>query len=73
MSGATQSQIFPFVDPTKWGNSPPMRLISGEGVWVTDSAGKSYIEAMSALWCTGLGFSDETVIAAIKAQLRELP
>ena len=73
MSVTAQSQIFPFVDPTKWENSSPMRFISGEGVRVTDTEGKSYIEAMSALWCTGLGFSDETVIAAIEAQLRELP
>lgn len=73
MSVATQSQIFPFVDPNKWKNSEPTRFISGEGVRVTDADGKSYIEAMSALWCAGLGFSDEAVITAIEAQLRKLP
>lgn len=73
MSVATQSLIFPFVDPNKWKNSPPMRFVSGEGVRVTDAEGKSYIEAMSALWCAGLGFSDEAVIAAIETQLRALP
>ncbi len=73
MSVATQSQIFSFVDPNKWRGSPPMRLVSGQGVRVTDAEGKSYIEAMSALWCAGLGFSDQAVIAAIAAQLRTLP
>jgi 4-aminobutyrate--pyruvate transaminase len=45
----------------------------GKGVYVYDTQGRGYIDGMSGLWCTGLGFGDEELIEAAVAQLRTLP
>lgn len=51
----------------------PLIIESGKGVYVYDGQGKGYIEGMSGLWCSGLGFSDEELIEAGKEQLSKLP
>jgi 4-aminobutyrate--pyruvate transaminase len=48
-------------------------IASGKGVRVTDEQGRSFIEGMAGLWCCGLGFGDEELVAAAKAQLDRLP
>ena len=45
----------------------------GKGIYIYDSHGKGYIEGLSGLWCAGLGFGDEELIEAGKAQLDKLP
>lgn len=44
----------------------------GEGIHVFDQKGKRYIEGMSGLWCTSLGYGNEEVIAATQEQMRKL-
>jgi 4-aminobutyrate---pyruvate transaminase len=51
----------------------PMVLTRGEGVRVYDGEGKAYIEAMSGLWCAGLGFSETRLAEAAYRQLTTLP
>lgn len=51
----------------------PLILESGEGIYVTDSHGKQYIEGMSGLWCTSLGFGDQELQAAAAEQMAKLP
>ena len=46
---------------------------SGEGIHVTDTQGRRFIEGMAGLWCCGLGFGDAELIDAAKAQLDKLP
>ncbi len=48
-------------------------IASGKGVRVTDEHGRSFIEGMAGLWCCGLGFGDQELIDAAKAQLDRLP
>lgn len=50
----------------------PLILERGKGIHVWDSRGKEYIEGMSGLWCTGLGYGDEELIEAATEQLRTL-
>ena len=45
----------------------------GEGVYVFDDDNNGYIEGMSGLWCTGLGFSEQRLVDAATAQLKKLP
>lgn len=45
----------------------------GDGVWVTDSHGKKYIEGMSGLWCLSLGYGQERLVQAATDQMRRLP
>lgn len=49
-----------------------LTIARGEGVYVYDSAGKQYLEGMSGLWCTGLGYNNREVIDAISEQLGNL-
>ena len=51
----------------------PTIMIKGEGIHVTDSAGRRYIEAMSGLWCASLGFSERRLASAGAAALSRLP
>ncbi|WNV85137.1 aminotransferase class III-fold pyridoxal phosphate-dependent enzyme [Umezawaea sp. Da 62-37] len=48
-------------------------LVSGEGCHVTDAAGRRYLDARSALWNAGLGYSNTAVADAVRAQLDQLP
>lgn len=51
----------------------PMIIEEGKGVHVWDNAGNKYIEAMSGLWSTALGFSEQRLIDAATAQMQKLP
>ena len=45
----------------------------GEGVWVHDIHGNSYIEGLAGLWCAALGFNHPRLVAAAKKQMETLP
>ena len=45
----------------------------GEGIYVYDAAGRRFLEGLAGLWCSGLGFGDEELIAAATEQLHRLP
>ena len=45
----------------------------GDGVWITDSHGKKYIEGMSGLWCLSLGYGQKRLVEAAADQMRKLP
>ncbi|MDP6121834.1 MAG: aspartate aminotransferase family protein [Rhodospirillales bacterium] len=45
----------------------------GKGVRVFDENGKGYIEAISGLWCTALGFGEKRLVEAATRAMRELP
>lgn len=51
----------------------PLVFTRGDGIRVYDESGKPYIEAMSGLWCAGLGFSEARLADAAYRQMRELP
>lgn len=49
-----------------------INIVSGKGVYVYDDAGNQYIEGLSGLWCSALGYGNEELIAAITEQLQTL-
>ncbi|WP_236841820.1 aminotransferase [Bosea sp. PAMC 26642] len=54
-------------NPQRHAEIGPLIMTHGEGVYVYDSNGKRYLEAMAGLWCTSLGFSDRRLKAAAAA------
>jgi adenosylmethionine-8-amino-7-oxononanoate aminotransferase len=44
----------------------------GEGVYVYDNQGKQYLEGMSGLWCTSLGYGNQELIDATCEQMQKL-
>ncbi|ANQ14479.1 aminotransferase [Vibrio natriegens NBRC 15636 = ATCC 14048 = DSM 759] len=51
----------------------PILIERGEGVFVYDNHGKKYLEGMSGMWCSGLGFSEKRLGEAAKKQYDILP
>ncbi len=51
----------------------PFIITRAEGVRVYDENGRGYIEGLSGLWCTGLGYGEERLIEAATRELRKLP
>ena len=43
-----------------------------EGAYLWDNQGKQYLEGMSGLWCTALGYGEEELVRAATEQLRKL-
>ena len=52
---------------------PPKIVIGGEGVHITDIDGHRVIDAVGGLWNVNLGYSADSVKAAIARQLSDLP
>ncbi|HEX4105201.1 MAG TPA: aminotransferase [Rhizomicrobium sp.] len=50
----------------------PLILERGQGVRVYDTAGRDYIEAMSGLWCTSLGWGENELAETAAEQMRKL-
>jgi acetylornithine/N-succinyldiaminopimelate aminotransferase len=50
----------------------PVTFASGEGAWLRDTAGKSYLDALSGIAVCGLGHAHPAVSAAICAQSKQL-
>ncbi len=65
--------IHPYTNLKKHAEEGPFIITHGHGVYVYDDQGQKYIEAMSGLWCTSLGFSEQRLIDAAQRQMQELP
>lgn len=51
----------------------PLIIENGKGVHVWDNSGNQYIEAMSGLWSTALGFSEQRLVDVATRQMQKLP
>jgi len=61
--------IYPTTDLTA---TEQLVIERGEGIYVYDNQGKQYLEGLSGLWCTALGYGNEEVIETATAQMRQL-
>ena len=50
----------------------PMVLQSAKGVYITDNHGKQYLEGMSGLWCTAIGYGQEELAKVAYEQMLKL-
>lgn len=65
--------IHPFTDLDLHGRVGPLVLQEGKGVYLYDVDGHKYLDAMAALWCTSLGYSESRLIEVAYAQMKKLP
>jgi len=65
--------IHPYTNLATHLEKGPMILSHGKGIYVYDDKGKEYIEGLSGLWCTSLGFGEEELVNAAMEQMRKLP
>ena len=65
--------LHPQTDLSRHEQIGPHIIERGDGIYVFDDEGKSYIEGLSGLWCASLGFSEERLVQAANRQLKTLP
>ncbi|MBD9502690.1 aspartate aminotransferase family protein [Pseudomonas sp. BGr12] len=65
--------IHAFLDQKALNAEGPRVMVRGEGLHLWDNDGNQYIDGMSGLWCTNLGYGRKDLTAAATAQLDELP
>jgi adenosylmethionine-8-amino-7-oxononanoate aminotransferase len=65
--------IHAFLDQKALNAEGPRVMVRGEGLHLWDNDGNKYIDGMSGLWCTNLGYGRKDLTAAATAQLDELP
>ncbi len=64
--------LHPQTDPAALDAQGPLIIERGEGVFVTDVTGRSYLEGMSSLWCAALGFNEARLAQVAADQIAQL-
>ncbi|HGM5578937.1 TPA: aspartate aminotransferase family protein [Pseudomonas putida] len=64
--------IHAFLDQKALNAEGPRVMVGGERLHLWDSEGKRYLDGMSGLWCTQLGYGRKDLTAAAAAQMDQL-
>jgi adenosylmethionine-8-amino-7-oxononanoate aminotransferase len=64
--------IHAFLDQKALNQEGPRVMVRGEGVHLWDSDGKQYLDGMSGLWCTNIGYGRRELIEAASRQMEQL-
>ncbi len=67
-----ETVVHPYTNLAGLRDSGPLVIERGQGVFVHDSEGKSYIDGMAGLWCVSLGYGNEELVETAAAQMRKL-
>jgi 4-aminobutyrate--pyruvate transaminase len=67
------SSIHPYTNLKTHETEGPLVITEGDGVFVRDEDGKTYLEGLSGLWCVSLGFSERRLAEAAYRQMLKLP
>ena len=65
--------MHPFTHNVDLGQKGARIITRAQGVTLTDSDGKDYLDAMAGLWCVNIGYGREEMAEAAARQMRELP
>jgi 4-aminobutyrate--pyruvate transaminase len=68
-----ETAIHPYTNLRTHETQGPLVVTEGDGVFVTDENGKTYLEALAGLWCVSLGFSERRLAEAAYRQMLKLP
>ncbi|GMG84092.1 aspartate aminotransferase family protein [Paralimibaculum aggregatum] len=68
-----EALVHPYTHAASLRQTGAHMIASGEGIYVTDEAGRRYVEGLAGLWCCGLGFGDAELVEAAQAQFSRLP
>ena len=64
--------IHAFLDQKALNASGPRVMVKGKGVYLWDNDGNEYIDGMSGLWCTNVGYGRPELVSAAARQMDEL-
>jgi Adenosylmethionine-8-amino-7-oxononanoate aminotransferase len=51
----------------------PLNVVSGEGCYLYDSAGREILDFSSMLVCVNLGYSNRAIVESVTEQIQRLP
>ena len=69
----TQRHLHPFTDFNSYAKKPGRIISRAEHIYIYDTDGTEFLDAMSGLWCCSLGYSQPEIAAAVNAQFQQLP
>jgi len=64
--------VHPYTDFSTFDKEGSQVITSGQGVHVTDSEGRRYLDGIAGLWCVNLGHGREEIAASMFEQARRL-
>lgn len=66
---------YPLIHPLRgFSYGPAARhMVKGEGIYVQDEDGRTYIDGISGLWNVSLGYGNKGILDAIQTQLENIP
>ena len=67
-----ETLVHPYTNLATLRETGPLVIERGQGIYLYDKSGKSYIEGMAGLWCTALGYGNEELVEAAAQQMRNL-
>ncbi|HEX7070036.1 MAG TPA: aminotransferase class III-fold pyridoxal phosphate-dependent enzyme, partial [Rhodothermales bacterium] len=70
--GAATKQLYPMLPQKMVTARPPIVIERGDGVYVSDVDGKTYLDCQGGLWCVNVGHGRAEVKQAIVEQLDKL-
>ncbi|MCP1845821.1 putrescine aminotransferase [Bradyrhizobium sp. USDA 4524] len=68
----TSNLVYPFANASFMAKNPPLCLERGDGVYVFDERGKSYLDGQGGLWNVNVGHGRPEIKQAIVDQLEKL-
>ena len=68
-----KKHIHSFTDISRHHQAGGIVIEQGEGVYLIDTDGKRYLDAMASLWCVTLGYNEPRLIRAATEQMQRLP
>ncbi|MBO0752690.1 MAG: aminotransferase class III-fold pyridoxal phosphate-dependent enzyme [Bradyrhizobiaceae bacterium] len=67
-----ETLVHPYTNLAAFRDNGPLVIERARGVYVYDTEGRDYIEGMSGLWCTALGYGNGELVEAAAAQMAKL-
>ncbi len=68
-----QSHFHPFTALAQHEKTGGRIIVGGEGMTLTDSEGRQYLDALAGLWCVNVGYGRVEIAKAMEEQARRLP
>ena len=68
-----ETLVHPYTNLSGFRDTGPLIVERGQGIYVYDTDGKEYIEAMAGLWSVAVGFNEPRLAQAAAAQMSKLP
>ena len=69
----TKHYLHPFTDHKKLAEERSRIITRADGIYLWDSDGNRYLDAMAGLWCVNVGYGREEIAEAVNQQIRDLP